>query len=270
MSPWLNKLERLARPLAVPHLFSGIVIGQVFFYLVTLLGIFNPERLFFAWNAVLADGEWWRILTFAISPPDIHWVWFAFAVMFLWSIGNALEEEWGTLRLNLFLLLGAAFTLGAALLTPTRVVGSGFIAGSLFLAFAYLNPNYVIHLYLILPVKVKWLAAITLFFYTYNFAVGDLPTRVSVIASLGNCLVFLGPQMLRDLQGGRRRLAYQAKQKAVRREVAAAGPRHVCAVCGKNSDSHPDEDFRYRADDRCYCSEHVRAPLAGPGAEAGR
>ncbi len=269
MSSWLRFLDRLSRPLDVPHVFATIVAGQVFFYLVSLLGIFDPSRLWFAWDAVFA-GEWWRVLTFVISPPTVGWIWFVFAVLILWSFGSALEHEWGAGRFNLFLLVGAVFTLAAALLTPHRVVGSSFIAGSIFLAFAYLNPNYVIHVYLILPVKVKWLAALTLLFYAYSFVTGGMAARVAILASLGNCLVFLGPRMLADLRSGRRRMAYQAKQAAARREEAAAGPRHVCAVCGKNSDTHPDEDFRYRADDRCYCSEHVKAPLVGTPPEAGR
>lgn len=262
MSRWLHFLDRISRPLAVPHVFSTIVAGQVFFYLVSLLGLFDESRLWFAWGPVL-DGEWWRVATFLIAPPAIHWVWFAFAVACLYSLGTALEHEWGTGRFNLFLLLGAVFTIAAAYLTPNRVVGSGFIAGTIFLAFAYLNPNYVFHLYLILPVKAKWLAVLTLLLYTYAFATGGLATKVSVVAALGNCLVFLGPQLLDDIRGGRRRALRLAQQKAVRRAESEAGPRHVCVVCGKNSDTHPDEDFRYRVDDRCYCSEHVRAPLVG-------
>jgi Predicted membrane protein len=269
MSRWLHFLDRVARPLAVPHVFSTIVAGQVFFYLVSLLGLFDETSLWFAWSAVFA-GEWWRLLTFVVAPPAIHWVWFAFAVMFVYSLGSALEQEWGAGLFNLFLLLGAVFTLAAALLTPDRVVGSGFIAGSIFLAFAYLNPNHVFHLYLILPVKAKWLAAVTLFFYTYSFATGGMATKVAVVAALGNCLVFLGPQLINDIRGGRRQLAYRAKQRAARRAEAEAGPRHVCVVCGKNSDTHPQEDFRYRADDRCYCSEHLRVPLASAPVEPPR
>lgn len=269
MSRWLRFLDRIARPLAVPHVFLALIAGQTFFYLVSLLGLFDESRLWFAWSAVFA-GEWWRVATFLVAPPVVHWVFFAFAVACLHSLGSALEHEWGTARFNLFLLLGAGFTLAAALLTPDRVIGSGFIAGTIFLAFAYLNPNHVFYLYFILPVKAKWLAALTLLFYTYSFVTGGPATQVAVLASLGNCLVFLGPQILDDFRGGRRQLAYRAKQKVARREEAAAGPRHVCVVCGKNSETHPHEDFRYRADDRCYCSEHLRAPLAGAPAGPSR
>ena len=269
MSRWSHKLERIARPLAVPYVFPAIVIGQTFFYLVNLLGLFDETRLWFSWNAVYA-GEWWRLLTFAVSPPEIHWVLFAFAVSCLFSFGNALIEEWGVLRFNLFLLLGGLFTVSAALLAPHQAIGSEFIAGTIFLAFAYLNPNYVLQIYFIFPVRAKYLALLTLFLYTLAFVSGGIATRLSVIAALGNCFVFLWRQLLNDFRGGRRQLAFRSKQKAAQREAAAAGPRHVCVVCGKNSYTHPDEDFRYRADDRCYCSEHVRSPLAATPSEPRR
>jgi hypothetical protein len=268
---WLRRFERHLGFLAVPHLFPAIVVGQVFFYLVDLLGMFDVSLLWFAWRPVWA-GEWWRVGTFLVSPPEVHWIWFAFAVACLFSLGQSLEQEWGTLKFNLFLLLGAVFTLAAALLAPDRVVGSGFIAGSIFLAFAYLNPNHVFHLYLILPVRAKYLAVATLVLYTLAFVQGDLAIRLSVLAALGNCLVFFGPSMIADLRGGRRQLAFRGRQKAAAREQAVAGPRHACAVCAKNSDTHPHEDFRYRADDRCYCSEHLRLPVGSatppPGGSA--
>ena len=261
MSRWSHKFERMAGPLASPYLFPAIVAGQTFFYLARLLGLFDESRIWFAWSLVRA-GEWWRLATFAVSPPDVGWIWFAFAMSCLFSLGNALAAEWGTLRFNFFLLLGGVLTLAAALLSPNEPVGSGFIAGTIFLAFAYLNPNYVFHLYFVFPVRAKYLALITLFMYTLAFVSGDLATRLSVLAALGNCLIFLRRQLIDDFRGGRRQLAFRAKQKAAHREAVASGPRHVCVVCGKNSDTHPHEDFRYRADDRCYCSEHLRAPLA--------
>jgi hypothetical protein len=269
MSRWTQKLERWAQPLAFPHLLIGIIIGQTFFYLVTLLGLFDESRIWFAWSAVLA-GEWWRLLTFAISPPDVHWAFFAFVIYCLYSLGGALEAEWGLLRFNLFLITGWFLTVAAAALVPGQVMGNGFIGVSIFLAFAYLNPNYVFQIYFIFPVRAKYLALITLFLYTLGFYSGGLSTRLAILASLGNCLIFLGPQLLNDVRGGRRQLAFRSRQAAAKREVAAAGPRHRCVVCGKDSDTHPDEDFRYRADDRCYCSAHLRTPLATAPVETPR
>lgn len=267
MSRWLQTLERWARPLAVPHVLLAIVAGQTFFYLVSLLGLFDETRLMFAWNAVF-NGEWWRLLTFIVSPPAVHWAFFAFAIFCLYNLGEALEAEWGTLKFNLFLLAGWVLTIGLGLLAPGASMGNGFIAGSVFLAFAYLNPNHVFHVYLILPVQAKYLALLTLVLYTVYFVRGGVAVQLAIVASLGNFFLFLGPQMIRDLKGGRRRLAHRARQAAAEREIAAAGPRHVCVVCGKNDETHPQEDFRYRADDQCYCSEHVKQPLvakAGAG-----
>lgn len=262
MSRWSQTLERWARPLAVPHVLLAIVVGQTFFYLTTLLNLFDQSLLWFAWSAVF-QGEWWRVLTFTVAPPAVHWAFFAFAIYCFYSLGEALEAEWGTLRLNLFLLTGWGMTLAAGLLAPGAVLGNGFIAGSVFLAFAYLNPNHVFQLYLIFPVRAKYLALVTLVLYTIGFVNGDIATRLAIVASLGNYFAFLGPQMVRDLRGGRRQLAFRVKQAEAKREMVSAGPRHRCVVCGKTSESHPDEDFRYRADDQCYCSEHVKQPLVG-------
>jgi membrane associated rhomboid family serine protease len=261
MSRWSQTLNRWAQPLAVPHVLLTLVIGQTFFYLTDLLQLFDSSRLLFAWTPVLY-GEWWRLFTFPFSPPDVHWIFFAFAVYCLYSFGQALEAEWGTLRFNFFLLVGWIFTVAAGWFAPSSPMSNGFIAGSIFLAFAVLNPNHVFYIYFILPIRAKFLAVITLALYTFSFATGSVSTRLAIAAALGNWLVFLGPHLWQEFRSGRRRLAHRTKHAAAERELSAAGPRHVCVICGKDSDRHPHEDFRYRADDRCYCSEHVRHPLA--------
>src|SRR5690606_31329019 len=115
------------------------------------------DRLVLAWSLV-AQGEWWRIFSFTLVPPNAHWAFIAFALYILYFLGSTLEEAWGTLRINLFLLSGWLLTLGAAWLVPDMIVSNAFIGGSVFLAFAYLNPNYVFYVFFVLPVKVKWLA----------------------------------------------------------------------------------------------------------------
>lgn len=257
---WLDKLERRLQPLALPHVVLALVAGQTFFYLAEMFQLVDRSRLVLAW-VLVANGEWWRIFSFALVPPAAHWALIAFALYMLHFLGSALEEAWGTLRLNLFLFTGWAFTVAASMLEPTTLASNAFIGGSLFLAFAYLNPNYVFHIFLVLPVRVKWLAALTGVFYAVTFALGGTGTRLFIAASVANFLLFFGSRIVQDLRHGRRRLQQGAVRRAARHEAAAAGPRHTCVICGKNSDTHPDEDFRYRADDRCYCSEHLRVPL---------
>ena len=268
--PLPRQLERRLRFLAVPHVLTIILSIQVFLYLTgTLFGMVDLSRVYFSWELVAA-GEWWRVFTFLVDPPGSHWVFFAFCIYCTHFLGSAIENEWGTLRFNLFLLTGWVLTIAAGIFVPYAVLSNAFIAGSLLLVFAYYAPNYVFQIYFVFPVQVKYLALIALFMNMLGFFTGGPATQLAIGAAMGNYLIFLGPAMLRDLRSGRRKAAWHAQQKAAGREQRAAGPRHVCAVCGKNSETHPHEDFRYRADDRCYCSEHVRAPLVGAPTEGGR
>jgi hypothetical protein len=258
---WSRKLERRLQFLAVPHVILAIVVGQTFFYLSGLLGMVDPSRLVLSWSLV-AQGEWWRLASFTLVPPAASPVFIAFALYMFYFFGSALEDEWGELRLNLFLLTGWLLSVSAALLAPDALVSNAFIGSSVFLAFAYLNPDYVLHLFFILPVKVKWLALITWLYLGYVCAVGSSIDRLLVLASAGNFLLFFAPRIIRDMRSGKRHMDGQIRRRARLREAEAAGPRHRCVVCGKTSESHPQEDFRYCskcAGDQCYCSEHLRS-----------
>ena len=117
--------------------------------------------------------------------------------------------------------------------------------------------DFVIHVFLILPVKVKWLALIAWIFYALAFVGGDLAAKLAVIAATGNFLIFFGRDMWMRLWQRKRRIAYQAANRAQVAEYS----RHRCKVCGKDSETHGDLDFRYCStctDDSCYCPEHIR------------
>ena len=258
---FFRQLERRLQFLAVPHVILALVAGQTFFYLSALLVLVDPSRLVLSWSLV-ADGEWWRLASFTLVPPDASPVFIAFALYMFYFFGSTLEHEWGELRLNLFLLAGWALTVGSAFMYPDELVHNGFIGNSVFLAFGYLFPDFVLYLFFILPVKVKWLALVNWLYLGYVCVTGSSVDRVLILASTGNFLLFFGPRIVSDLKSGKRRLSRQATLRTERRQAEAAGPRHRCVVCGKTSDSHPQEDFRYCskcAGDQCYCSEHLRA-----------
>jgi hypothetical protein len=171
-------------------------------------------------------------------------------------MGNALEHSWGTFRFNLFLLLGATLTIAAAFVTPRYAATNAFIAGSVFLAFAYLHPDFELSLFFILPVKIKWLALITWVLYGVSFVRGDLPTRLQILASVGNFLIFFGRDMVQSLRHRKR-----VQERQAERAAEAEQPRHVCYVCGKTDRTDPDLDFRYCskcAGDQCYCPDHIQ------------
>lgn len=254
---WLNRIERALTPFAIPHITLYIVMGQTASYLSLMLGLIDPNRLILV-PALVMQGEVWRLFTFVFYPPNAHWVLIAFVLYFLYFLGNTLEGHWGTVRYNLFLLVGYILTVGFAFLTPYAMASNVFIGGSIFLAFAYLHPDFVIYIFFILPVKMKWLALIAWVGYGYSLITGGTATRLAVLAAVGNFLLFFARDIWLDIKTGRRRMATQARKVAEDRDDT---PRHRCHVCGKDSNQYPQLDFRYCskcAGDECYCPEHIQ------------
>ncbi|HEX2861497.1 MAG TPA: hypothetical protein VHN79_07645, partial [Lacunisphaera sp.] len=170
-----------------------------------------------------------------------------------YMMGSALESHWGVFRYNLFLFVGWALTVAVAFLFPANYATNLFLAGSVFLAFAFLNPDFELLIFFILPLKIKWLALIQWILYAYILIVGTWPARLAVLASVGNFLLFFSGEIVQRMKGNRRRMEHHARVAAAR---AGDEPLHRCVVCGKNDRTHPTEEFRYGDDDRCYCSEH--------------
>lgn len=255
---WFKHLERRLQPLAIPNLTLYLVMGQAFVYLTSMMGLLDARKLMF-YPALVKSGEWWRVLTFVVDPPGSHWVFIAFALYCLYFTGSALETAWGTVRYNLFLLVGYLLTVGVAFITPYTIATNVFIGGSIFLAFAHLHPNFTMYIFFVLPVQIKWLAVLAWIAYVYLFAVGTMADRLAIGAALGNFFLFMGSDLWQAFRYGQRRL----RQESQRRSVERAGPqaRHQCYVCGKTDLTHPQMDFRYCskcAGDQCYCEEHLR------------
>ena len=244
----LDRLERRFRRYAVPNLTVILIAGQVALY---ALGSPRPdllERIAFI-PARFLDGEIWRILTFVFDPP-ISNLFFAFFFWYLFYLmGTTLEHTWGTFRYNVFLLVGYVATVAAAFLMPQMPASVGFLQGSVFLAFAYLYPDFQLLLFFLLPVKVKWLALLQWIGYFLTIAFAPWIMKLMATAAVVNFFVFFGKDIALRVRSGKRRMESQAS-----RIKARSTPRHRCAVCGITNLTHPDMDFR-------YCSECRRHAL---------
>lgn len=262
--PLLTRLERLLGRFALPHLSLTLVLCQVLFLGLALLGGFDLERIALLPAAVRA-GEVWRLVTYLCMPSTAvvsltSAIFLAFAWYMFFLMGSALENFWGDFRFNAFIFIGWLLNTLGAFLYPGFYGSNVFIAGSVFLAFAWLNPDFELLIFFILPVKIKWLALIQWLGYGFLLVTGSGPVRMMVLASIGNFLVFFAGDIVQRIRGGRRRMVQQARQAALREDDE---PRHRCVVCGKTDRTHPMEDFRYGSDDRCYCSEHRPAARKG-------
>jgi hypothetical protein len=255
---WLHKIEQRLEPFAISNLTLYLVVGQAFLYLSSMLGLIDLRRCLLVPFLVM-NGEPWRLLTFVFVPPAVSWLFIAFALYLFYLFGSSLENYWGALRYNLFLLTGYVLTVAVAFITPYEVASNLFIGGAVFLAFAYLNPDFVMYVFFILPVKIKWLGLITWLGYAWVFVSGGWSARLSIAAAVGNFVIFFARDLWADIKVGRRRL--QAQPGRFSNEPSERQPRHTCHVCGKTDLTDPTLDFRYcsKCDgDQCYCPEHIR------------
>jgi len=251
----LDRLERKFRPFAVPNLTVIIIIGQALAYFLSQSDPRLLNQMVLVPQLVL-DGEIWRLGSFCFVPPMTNLLFFFFAMMIFHMMGSALERTWGTVRYNIFLVSCYIATVAVAFVYPDQMATNMFIGTSVFLAFAWLYPNYVFYIMFVLPVKVRWLALLTWIGLAYALIVGDMLTRLFVLAGIANFLLFFGQEII---QRGRSK-GRQVQQKA---QVAADSrkPKHECAICGVTSKSDPTIEFRYCSKCEgapCYCENHIR------------
>ncbi len=254
----LDRLERIFGRFALPNLTLYLVIGQVFVLLTRMLRLIDGEHLNYA-PVLLMQGEWWRAFTFLFLVPlpgsAMGYVFVAFGWYLFYLMGAALESYWGVFRYNVFLLSSWVLTVAVSFLTPQYEVTNLYLLSSVFLAFAFINPDFQLLLFFVLPVKIKWLALLTWVLYAWQFAVGTMALRLQISAIVVTFLAFFAGAMLRGVRQGRR-----TAEQRTRRVREEAQPRHVCHVCGKTDLTNPEMDFRYCskcAGDQCYCPEHI-------------
>ena len=191
----LDQLEKKFRQFAIPNITLYLISGQVILFVLNLSGQFDLSFVLLI-PELVREGQWWRLLSFAFIPPNAHPLFIIFAWYLFYLMGSALEGHWGTFRFNLFLLVGYIVTVAVSFLFPLFPATNIFIGGSVFLAFAFLYPDFEILIFFILPVKMKWLALLTWIGYTYQIVVGPWPTRLVVLASVTNFLLFFGKDIL--------------------------------------------------------------------------
>lgn len=262
---WPARLERKLGFLAIPNLTLGVILVQSVAWVAmqtnpALAGglVLDP--------ALLRSGQWWRVFSFLLLPPASNPIWLFVALYLFWIMGSTLEREWGDFRYTLFWLIGWAASVGFALLVPAGVMTNQFLLGSVYLAFAFLYPDFVVMLFFVLPVKVKWIAAVVWVYYLLTLArgvsAGDWSDPAMILAATLNFFLFLGGDVYRLI---RRNHAHMTrKREAV---AAAREPFHRCSVCGKTDQTAPAEDFRYArtpGGTRCFCEEHL--PVGGADA----
>ncbi|MFZ5987122.1 MAG: hypothetical protein ACOYWZ_08350, partial [Bacillota bacterium] len=179
----LDKLERKFGRYAVKGLMLHIVGLNLFVYLLSWI---RPEFVKFLVlePSLVLKGEVWRLVSYIFIPPGGSPIFILFILYFYYMIGTGLEHEWGSFRFNIYYLVGMIGTTAAAFIANSAAT-SMYLNLSLFLAFAYIYPNYELHLFLILPIKIKYLAWLNWAFigYTILLAPVSLSYKLAAVVS---------------------------------------------------------------------------------------
>ena len=105
---------------------------------------------------------------FLMLPETTSPIFLLFAFFVFMMISRSLEERWGIFKFNLYLLTGYLITILAIFFKPGVIVTNTYYLGSVFLAFATLFPEVSFRLFLLIPVKVKWLGWLTVIGYIFT------------------------------------------------------------------------------------------------------
>lgn len=260
---WLNKLERKFGRYAIRNLPLYIVILYAFGAVMNFVS--DSFYMNFSLNPFMVlNGEPWRIVTFLVTTPDTSIIFLIFILLFYYSIGESLVQVWGAFRFNMYVLCGVLGTLASAFIVYAIIPGpyifmdTYYVNLSLFLAYAAIFPEMQIYLYGILPLRVKWLALLDLVLLGFSFAGGGVGTRISIIVSLLNFILFYVSS--RNYKRISPKEVHRKRSYKKKVNQAAGTARHRCEVCGRTEKDDPGLEFRFCS--KCngnyeYCNEHL-------------
>ena len=273
---FLNKLERKLGRFAIPNLSKWLIVTYVIGY---VLAVFAPGISSYLQLEpfLILQGQVWRLVTWVLIPPEQSNVFFYLIMLMLYySLGTALEQQWGTFRFNvyifggmIFTILGAFLTYGIYMLTGEGLVPIGlfvstsYINMSIFLAFAVCFPNLQLLLFFIIPVKMKWMAVVYGAMTIYQLIAYDyLAIRISIVAALLNFLIFyFATRNYKSISPKEIHRKKTFKRKMREAQYPNGGiSRHKCAVCGITEKDDPTMQFRFCS--KCegnyeYCQNHL-------------
>ena len=260
----------------IPNLMMYIAIGCG---IVNLFSLIDPSNMLYDLlcfdRTRILQGQIWRLFTYPLCFSGSNLLWTAILLMCYYSIGQAIENTWGTFRFNLFYLTGLMLT-NIYCLIFGGVASASQLNLSLLLAFATLYPDSQFLIMFIIPIKAWVMALVYLLLALYQLIAYPFPYNLFSVISLGNYFLFFGKDVLNVLPMSWRANAQRTVRKATTRgktipfnsagsyQATHARPKadytHKCTVCGRTDVSNPELEFRYCSRCKgyyCYCQDHI-------------
>lgn len=265
------------RSKGIPNLMLYIAIGNAIVYLMSIMGGNSSlfQLLFFNRSEIL-QGQVWRLLTYPLTmygqegPESLLLV--AISLFCYYTLGQAIERRWGTLKFNLFYLTGIVLMDVYCMIFSCQA-SAYHLNMSLFLGFATMFPDASFLLFFIIPIKAWFFALVDLARVLLDVLRNRFPDNLFPIIALANYFLFFGKDVLNIIPySWRNRLlkffgktARRAEPKVIQfRTVVKPQQKpdytHRCTVCGRTDVTNPELEFRYCSRCNgyyCYCEEHI-------------
>ena len=265
------------RDKGIPNLMLYVVICKAFVLLMSLIdesGTFLSLLVFD--RAAILRGQVWRLFSYAFLTSGGSLVLQAVLLLCYYSLGQAVENRWGTLRFNLFYFSGILLMDVYGMIVGYASVG--YLDLTLLLAYATIYPDASFLIMFIIPVKAWILALFYLLLALLAVISNPFPINLMPVVGLLNYFLFFGKDVLNIVpmswQANFRRLFRKTKPgkqpkvvpfpRAGSYEAGTAKPaapyNHRCTVCGRTDVTNPELEFRYCSKCsgfRCYCIDHI-------------
>lgn len=267
-----HKFERfcyLNRNKGIPNLMLYICIGNAIVYLMSTIAgnTLLYSFLLFDRTSIL-HGQVWRLFTYPLTMYSPNLLLMAVYLFCYYSLGRAMESQWGTLKFNLFYLSGMVMMDIYSMIFGCRA-DVYYLNMSMFLSFSTMYPQASFLLFFIIPIKAWAIALFDLFILLLGVITDSFPYNLFPLIALANYFLFFGSEVLNLIPPSwQRKLRRKPSAPKVIPFRTADQPKqqskpnynHRCTVCGRTDVSNPELEFRYCSRCKgyyCYCQEHI-------------
>ena len=267
------------RDKGIPNLMMYIALGSAIVYLLGLIDQSNTLYYLLCFDrASILRGQIWRLFTYALTFDAGNIFYTAIGLLCYYSLGQAIENSWGTFRFNLF------YFCGMIMMDIYCMIFGGYATVtylnlSLFLAYATMYPDAQFLLLFIIPVKAWIFALVDLVMVVFGLLMYPFPANLFSVISLANYFLFFGKDVVNVFPVSwrmnarrlfRKRTPKNQKAKTIpfptagSYQATVARPQapftHRCTVCGRTDVTNPELEFRYCSRCKgyhCYCEDHI-------------
>ena len=158
-------------------------------------------NLYIQWLAFtprqVLHGQIWRIFTAILYPPSVGYgvIGAVLGILIYYSFASNVEAMMGSFEYNVYffgsILVGE---LGAVVYYMITGQNMPFLPLythlAVFMALAIMYADATVLFFFVIPLKIKYLAMFEVVVYIYNFLIGSLYTKISIVAAFIPVIVF--------------------------------------------------------------------------------